>query len=97
MATADSTPPVTISRAKANAALTLAIIALLLALLALGLTLGARNEANQAQETANKTRQYTQDTVEKALHEANKATSGSTGTNNPVPAEGTTLPNANGQ
>jgi hypothetical protein len=61
------------------------------------LTLGARNRATDAQKAANSTRQYAQDTVKKALNEANKASpGGGTGANTPVPTVNTT-PNGNGQ
>lgn len=62
-------------------------------------TLGARNRAEEAQRSADSAKAYTEETVDKALNEANKATSGSgAGPNKPVPAEGgNPLPNANGQ
>jgi hypothetical protein len=85
------------SQIKANAALTMAILALLIAVANLLFTLGARNRAIDAQNTANNTKRYTEETVKKAINEAGKASpGGGTGTNTSVPAVNTT-PNGNGQ
>jgi hypothetical protein len=85
------------TRARANAALTFALLAALIAVIGIIFTIGARNRAIDAQKTANNTKQYTQETVKKAINEANKASSGGgVGPNVPVPAVNTT-PNGNGQ
>jgi hypothetical protein len=86
------------TRAKANMADFFAFLALVISIVALVLTIGARNMASDAQKTANNTKNYAQTAVDKALNEANKAsTGGGTGQNNPQPAAGTTMPNGNGQ
>jgi hypothetical protein len=85
------------TRAKANAALTFALLALLIAIIGIIFTIGARNRAIDAQKTANSTKQYTEETVKKAVNEASKASpGGGTGPNTPIPPVNTT-PNGNGQ
>jgi flagellar basal body-associated protein FliL len=98
MARAVATETAVATRSGANLAIAISIIALIIALACLIFTIGARRIANDAQKTASSTKVYTQDTVKKALNEANKAAPGnSAGPNNPQPAAGSTLPNGNGQ
>jgi hypothetical protein len=86
------------ARPRANAAVTLAVLALLVAIAGLVMALGARNRADTAVDTANKTEAYTKETVEKSLNEANKATpGGGIGTDSARPADPTPYPTVNGQ
>jgi phenylalanyl-tRNA synthetase beta subunit len=85
------------SQAKATAAVALAIIAIIMSVLSFLFTLGARNMASQAQTTANNTKAYTQTTVDKALNEANKASSGGGVGPNTQVSPVNTMPNGNGQ
>lgn len=88
------------ARPRANAAVAIATLALIVAVIGLVVALGARNRADGAVDIANKTKTFTEETVDKAVNEASKATpGGGVSPDNPVPAGGSgeLYPDANGQ